>query len=132
MHAGVPGAIGRPRSLALAALALAGVVTAGGPLLPPLATPGVAAAQPAGGAQPRSVQCAAAFMARVSQTTQPHCSATTEVATAGTVPADFHETVVWSNLVNPTAIRFAGDGRVFITEKSGTIKVFTSLADPTR
>ena len=131
MHAGVPGAIGRPRSLALAALALAGVVTAGGPLLPPLATPEVAAAQPAGGAQPRSVQCAAAFMARVSQTTQPHCSATTEVATAGTVPADFHETVVWSNLVNPTAIRFAGDGRVFVTEKSGTIKVFTSLADPT-
>src|SRR6185503_4136976 len=43
----------------------------------------------------------------------------------------FQETTVWSGLVNPTEIRFAADGRVFVAEKSWVIKVFDSLADPT-
>ena len=47
------------------------------------------------------------------------------------MPAGFQERSVWSGLINPTALRFAADGRVFVAEKSGVIKVFDSLADPT-
>ena len=42
------------------------------------------------------------------------------------VPAGFTETTQFSGLTNPTAIRFAPDGRVFVAEKSGIIKVFDS------
>ena len=37
---------------------------------------------------------------------------------------------MFSGLSNPTAIRSASDGRVFVAEKSGQIKVFDSLSDP--
>jgi glucose/arabinose dehydrogenase len=47
------------------------------------------------------------------------------------VPAGFNETVAWSGLTNPTAIRFAPDGRVFVAEKSGLILTFDSVDDPT-
>jgi glucose/arabinose dehydrogenase len=40
----------------------------------------------------------------------------------------FSERVVWSGLTAPTAMRFASDGRVFVAEKSGIIKVFASLS----
>ncbi len=43
----------------------------------------------------------------------------------------FHETVVLSGLTNPAAVRFLPDGRVVVAEKSGLIKVFDSLSDPT-
>ena len=46
-------------------------------------------------------------------------------------PAGFTETTVFSGLTNPTVVRFAQDGRVFIAEKSGLIKVFDNLADTT-
>jgi len=52
-------------------------------------------------------------------------------AAAVTLPAGFQETVVFSGLVKPTAIQFASDGRIFVAEKSGVIKVFDSLADTT-
>ena len=52
-------------------------------------------------------------------------------AAAATYPLGFSEQTVFSGLTNPTAIRFASDGRVFVAEKSGLIKVFDSLADPT-
>jgi glucose/arabinose dehydrogenase len=48
-----------------------------------------------------------------------------------TLPAGFHESVVLSGLTYPTSIAFASDGRVFVAEKRGTIKVFDSLDDPT-
>ncbi|HEX6475056.1 MAG TPA: PQQ-dependent sugar dehydrogenase, partial [Candidatus Limnocylindria bacterium] len=32
---------------------------------------------------------------------------------------------------NPTSVEFASDGRVFVAEKSGIIKVFDGLGDPT-
>jgi len=48
-----------------------------------------------------------------------------------TLPAGFQESVVFSGLTQPTAVKFASDGRVFVAEKSGLIKVFDSLADPT-
>ena len=51
-------------------------------------------------------------------------------AVAAPVPPGFQETVVFSGLSAPTHVRFAPDGRVFVAEKSGLIKVFDSLTDP--
>jgi glucose/arabinose dehydrogenase/PKD repeat protein len=51
-------------------------------------------------------------------------------APAATYPPGFTETTVFSGLTNPTAVRFASDGRVFVAEKSGLVKVFDSLSDP--
>ena len=52
-------------------------------------------------------------------------------AGAATLPPGFSESVAFGGLTNPTVIRFAPDGRVFIAEKSGLIKVFSSLQDTT-
>ena len=52
-------------------------------------------------------------------------------ASAATLPTGFRETVVLSGLTNPTVVRFAADGRVFVAEKSGLIKVFDGLGDTT-
>ena len=41
----------------------------------------------------------------------------------------FQESTVFSGLTNPTAFEFAADGRVFVAEKGGRIKVFDSLSD---
>jgi glucose/arabinose dehydrogenase len=56
---------------------------------------------------------------------------TAPAASAATLPAGFQESVVFSGLTNPTAVRFAPDGRVFVAEKRGVIKVFDSLTDTT-
>jgi glucose/arabinose dehydrogenase/PKD repeat protein len=45
------------------------------------------------------------------------------------VPAGFTDAVVLSGLDTPTVVQFSPDGRVFVAEKSGLIKVFTSLSD---
>ncbi|HET7026183.1 MAG TPA: NPCBM/NEW2 domain-containing protein [Candidatus Limnocylindrales bacterium] len=50
---------------------------------------------------------------------------------AGSLPSNFQDVTVFSGLTNPTAIRFSPDGRVFVAEKSGVIKVFSSVADTT-
>jgi len=47
------------------------------------------------------------------------------------LPAGFQESIVFSGLDHPTTLRFAPDGRVFVAEKSGVIKVFDGLADTT-
>ena len=52
-------------------------------------------------------------------------------SSAATLPPGFQESIAFSGLTNPTAVRFARDGRVFVAEKRGVIKVFDSLADPT-
>jgi hypothetical protein len=52
-------------------------------------------------------------------------------AAAVILPAGFGESTALSGLVGPTAVEFAADGRVFVAEKSGLIKVFHGLADPT-
>jgi glucose/arabinose dehydrogenase/PKD repeat protein len=52
-------------------------------------------------------------------------------ASAQTLPNGFQESVVFSGLVEPTAVRFASDGRIFVAEKRGVIKVFDSLTDAT-
>ena len=50
---------------------------------------------------------------------------------AVTLPSGFSESIVFSGLTNPTVVRFSPDGRVFVAEKSGLIKVFDSLTDTT-
>jgi uncharacterized repeat protein (TIGR01451 family) len=50
---------------------------------------------------------------------------------AAALPNGFQETTVISGLTAPTVVRFAQDGRVFVAEKSGIIKVFDSLSDTT-
>jgi glucose/arabinose dehydrogenase len=52
-------------------------------------------------------------------------------ASAATLPSGFQETVVLSGLTEPTAMRIAPDGSVFVIEKGGQVKVFDSLSDPT-
>ncbi|MGE5275519.1 MAG: PQQ-dependent sugar dehydrogenase [Acidobacteriota bacterium] len=51
-------------------------------------------------------------------------------ASAATLPPGFQETIVFSGLTRPTAVRFSPDGRIFVAEKSGLIKVFDSLSSP--
>ena len=46
------------------------------------------------------------------------------VVAQSTVATGFVDEVVISGLSNPTAVRFSPDGRVFVAEKSGMIKVF--------
>ena len=55
-----------------------------------------------------------------------------EVAAPGdfSVP-NFQEEIVLGGLTQPIVLDFAADGRVFVGEKSGLIKVFDSLSDPT-
>ena len=45
-------------------------------------------------------------------------------AGAVTVPSGFQDTTVFSGLTEPTVIQFAPDGRVWVAEKSGLIKIF--------
>src|ERR1700722_14918087 len=52
-------------------------------------------------------------------------------AQAAVLPSGFHDTVAFSGLTNPTAIRFSPDGRVFVAEKSGLLVEYDSLADTT-
>lgn len=47
------------------------------------------------------------------------------------LPSGFQESTVFSGLTQPVAVRFAADGRVFVAEKSGLIKVFASLTAST-
>jgi glucose/arabinose dehydrogenase len=48
-----------------------------------------------------------------------------------TLPSGFQEEVVFSGLTNPTAVEFSEDGRIFVAEKSGLIKVYDGLSDTT-
>jgi glucose/arabinose dehydrogenase/PKD repeat protein len=47
------------------------------------------------------------------------------------LPAGFHDYVVFDGLNRPTAIEFSPDGRVFVTEKRGVLKVFDGADDHT-
>jgi glucose/arabinose dehydrogenase len=50
-------------------------------------------------------------------------------AAASTLPTGFRDSVVLSGLTNPTVLQFAADGRIFVGQKNGVIKVFQSLTD---
>ena len=56
---------------------------------------------------------------------------TTAATTPSSLPAGFSDSVVFSGLTNPTNVRFSTDGRVFVVEKSGLLKVFDNLSDAT-
>jgi glucose/arabinose dehydrogenase len=47
-------------------------------------------------------------------------------AVAATVPAGFAETIVATGLRQPTAMAFAPDGRLFVCEQTGTLRVISS------
>jgi len=47
------------------------------------------------------------------------------------LPSGFTESVVFSGLANPTNMEFAADGRIFVAEKSGIIKVYDNVDDTT-
>ncbi len=57
------------------------------------------------------------------------CLAPAAVTAEPYVAEPFEDTVVLTGLESPTAVRFAADGRVFVAEKSGVIKLFDSLDD---
>ncbi|KKU62388.1 MAG: hypothetical protein UX86_C0049G0001, partial [Candidatus Amesbacteria bacterium GW2011_GWC1_47_15] len=50
---------------------------------------------------------------------------------AAPVQSGFEEQLVFSGLNQPSSVRFSPDGRVFVAEKRGVIKVFDSLSDTT-
>lgn len=50
-------------------------------------------------------------------------------AQTASLPPGFQETIAFSGLDTPTVVRFSPDGRVFVAEKRGVIKVFDSLTD---
>jgi PKD repeat protein len=52
-------------------------------------------------------------------------------ADAASTPSGFQESTVFSGLSNPTALQFSKNGRIFVAEKSGLIKVFDNLSDTT-
>ena len=52
-------------------------------------------------------------------------------AAAAIAPSGFEQSAALTGLEAPMAVRFAADGRVFVAEKAGLIKVFDDLNDPT-
>lgn len=56
--------------------------------------------------------------------------ATATAAPAASLPSGFTDEVVFAGLEEPTAVRFAADGRVFVAEKPGRVLVFDDLDDP--
>jgi glucose/arabinose dehydrogenase len=53
----------------------------------------------------------------------------TTLAASASLPPGFRQTTVLSGLHAPTTARFSADGRIFVAEKSGIIKVFDGLGD---
>jgi glucose/arabinose dehydrogenase len=54
-----------------------------------------------------------------------------EANAQATLPSGFQERVVLGGLSEPTNVEFSKDGRIFVAEKSGLIKVFDNLSDTT-
>ena len=52
-------------------------------------------------------------------------------ALAQIYPPGFNQTSIFSGLDNPVAFRFAADGRVFVAERKGVLKVFRDITDTT-
>src|SRR3954449_3269764 len=50
-------------------------------------------------------------------------------AGASTLPTGFRDSVVLSGLTNPVVLQFAPDGRIFVGQKNGVIKIYQSLTD---
>lgn len=54
-----------------------------------------------------------------------------QLLTATGPPPGFEETTALAGLTEPTAVRFAPDGRIFVAEKRGVVKVFDGFDDLT-
>src|SRR5262245_34764064 len=52
-------------------------------------------------------------------------------ASGVTLPDRFQQTAVITGLLNPTAVRFAANGQVFVAEKSGMVYVYDGIGDNT-
>ena len=52
-------------------------------------------------------------------------------AAQSALPTGFVDDLVLRGLNQPTAVRFSPDGRIFVAEKGGIIKVFDNLSDST-
>jgi glucose/arabinose dehydrogenase len=70
-------------------------------------------------ARVRRVVVALAFLASLSAATP---------AYAATLPSGFTETIVASGLANPTSMAFAPDGRLFVTQQAGALRVIKNGA----
>jgi glucose/arabinose dehydrogenase len=83
--------------------------------------------------QPNSPLAAStAYTASLERVTDVYGNAMAQVSWSFTTgSAGFVETTVFSGLIEPTTMQFASDGRVFVAEKRGVIKVFDSLSDTT-
>ena len=53
-------------------------------------------------------------------------SSSIKISNAATVPAGFTDSVVATGLTNPTAMAFAPDGRLFVCEQGGTLRVINN------
>jgi glucose/arabinose dehydrogenase len=58
-------------------------------------------------------------------------AAASPAAAATSLPAGFQEQIVFAGLNKPTNLEFSPDGRIFVAEQGGVIKVFDSLSDTT-
>ena len=58
------------------------------------------------------------------------CALAGAPAGAATVPSGFTETLVAGGLSAPTAMQFAPDGRLFVCEQGGTLRVIENGALP--
>src|SRR5256712_9769128 len=56
-------------------------------------------------------------------------SSPTVAPAVATLPGGFQESIALSGLTEPTAVRFASDGRVFVAEQSGIVQAFNNLTD---
>ena len=55
----------------------------------------------------------------------------TSPVSAATLPAGFQDVVAFSGVTGATGVRFSSDGRVFVAQKDGLLRVFDSLTDTT-
>ena len=55
-------------------------------------------------------------------------STTTRISSAATVPSGFKDAVVASGLTNPTAMALAPDGRIFVCQQGGALRVIKTGA----
>ena len=87
---------------------------------------------PAAAAQP-GAPCQQGFLEHTVSVQESTCPASVDQVQplVASLPSGFQETAVYSGLTNPTVVRFAADGRVFVAEKSGVVKVFDNLNDTT-
>lgn len=77
----------------------------------------------------RAVKMLARSMFRAGLSGLLACTIFLPSAHAVSLPDGFQDLTVFQNLDRPTAVRFAPDGRIFVAEKKGIIKVFDDLTD---